>query len=286
MRVVAIIQARTSSKRLPKKVLKPLPYQGNVTVLQHVIRRVKKAKKVDDVVVATTFNEEDDIIIRISNEEDVKWFRGSEEDVLERYYLCALENKADIIVRVTSDCPCIDSAVIDLIVKEHIKGRYDYTSNTIMRSYPRGMDVEVFNFNALEEAYRKSTRTYEREHVTPYIYKTCPKIFRIGNVIAPKDLSFPDIRITIDTNEDYALLCAVFDFLYYENEFFNLKDIINLFNKKPWLRLINEKVEQKKLLETLEEEIEEAKRILEFQGLLRAKSILENCHEYKSSNSD
>ncbi|NPA15056.1 MAG: acylneuraminate cytidylyltransferase, partial [Deferribacteres bacterium] len=260
-------------------------YNGDVCVLQHVIRRVSRSKTINSTVVATTTNKNDDAIVEIAKKEGAGWFRGSEEDVLERYYLCACENCADIVVRITSDCPCIDAEIIDQVVNEHIRGGYDYTSNTLTRSYPRGMDVEVFSFDALEKAYKKASEPYEREHVTPYIYAH-PEEFRIKEVTAPPELSAPHIRLTVDTEEDYALLCAVFDFLYSRNRFFGLREILNLFSEKPWLHLINKKVEQKKLLKTLKDEIEEAKRILKLQGLSRAEALLERCYEREGGNPD
>ena len=275
LKIAAIIQARISSTRLPGKVLKELPFNSGITCLEQVIRRLKKSKKLNDIIIATTEEKEDENIIGIAEKKNVKYFRGSKENVLSRYYLAAKENNIDVIVRITSDCPCIDPDIIDLAIDAHINKMADYTSNTLTRTYPHGLDVEVFNFSALEEAYKKATKDYEKEHVTPYIYRN-PQKFKINVVKAPKELYAPDIRITLDTEEDYALLCAVFDFLYPKNEYFNAYDIVNLFNKeKPWLKLINKKVVQKKILNTLEEEIKEAIKILDLQDLKRAKDFLQ-----------
>lgn len=268
-----IIQVRTSSSRFPKKVLKELPYGNGITVLQQVIRRVKKSVRLNDVIIATTIDKEDDEIIRIAKEENVKYFRGDKENVLSRYYLAAKENNLDIIVRITSDCPCIDSEIADLIIEKHVKGKADYTSNSLKRTYPHGLDIEVFNFHALAEAHKNARKNYEKEHVTPYIYRN-PNIFKIIQVEAPKKLQAPDIRITIDTEEDYALLCIVFDYLYPQNEYFNAYDIVNLFKEKPWLKLINKKVVQKEIFDTLEEEIKSAVKILELQDLKKARDFL------------
>ena len=206
MKIAAIIQARTSSTRLPKKVLKHLPYDLDITVLEQVIRRAKKSKNLDEIIIATTKDKEDEEIVNIAKKEDVKWFRGSKENVLERYYLAAKENSIDIVVRITSDCPCIDHNIIDEIVAKHIKEDADYTSNTIKRLYPHGVDVEVISFEALEEAYCKATKDFEKEHVCPYIHTTNKDRFKIVSLEAPKELMAPDIRITLDTIEDYALL--------------------------------------------------------------------------------
>ena len=272
MKIGAIIQARTSSTRLPGKVLKELPYASGITCLEQVIRRLKKSKKLNDIIIATTKEKEDNEIINIVKKENVKYFRGSKENVLSRYYFAAKENNIDIIVRITSDCPCIDVAITDLTIDDHINKMADYTTNSFVRTYPHGLDVEVFNFNALEKAYRNATKDYEKEHVTPYINRN-PQIFKINIIKAPKELYAPDIRITLDTEEDYALLCAVYDYLYPKNKYFNAYDIVNLFNKKSWLKLINKKIMQKKILNTLEEELKEAVKILDLQDLNKARDF-------------
>ncbi|MBA7554427.1 hypothetical protein ES705_47047 [subsurface metagenome] len=145
--------------------------------------------------------------------------------------------------------------------------------NCLVRSYPHGLDVEVFNFDALEKAYKDATKDYEKAHVTPYIYRN-PQIFKINKIEAPKELYSPDIRITLDTEEDYALLCAVYDYLYPKDKNFNAYDIVNLFNEKPWLKLINKKIIQKKIFNTLKEELKEAVKILDLQDLKRAQDFL------------
>lgn len=275
MKIGAIIQARTSSTRLPAKVIKNLPYDTDVTVLEQVIRRLKKSKMLHKIIIATTTNENDTKIVNIAEREKVECFRGSEDNVLERYYLSAVDNDLDIVVRITSDCPCIDPEIVDLIVENHLEVDADYTSNSLVKSFPRGLDVEVITLEALQKAYSESTDDFEKEHVTPFIYKTKPELFKLNVFKAKNEFEAPDIRITLDTEEDYALLCAVFDYLYRGNEYFNLKDIITLFNQKPWLKIINKRIVQKKICNTLEEEIIEAKKILDLQELKRAKQILE-----------
>jgi len=178
-----------------------------------------------------------------------------------------------LIVRITSDCPCIDTAITDLTIDDHINKMADYTTNSLVRTYPHGLDVEVFNFNALEKAHKNATKDYEKEHVTPYINRN-PQIFKINIIKAPKELYAPDIRITLDTEEDYALLCVVFDYLYPKNKYFNAYDIVNLFNQKPWLKLVNKKIIQKKIFNTLEEELKEAVKILDLQDLNKARDFL------------
>jgi spore coat polysaccharide biosynthesis protein SpsF len=276
MKIGAIIQARTSSTRLPRKVLKPLPYDLDITVLQQVIRRVKKSKLLNEIIIATTTDMEDEEIIKKAEKEHVKWFKGSRENVLERYYLAAKENKLDVIVRITSDCPCIDWDIVDKAIEKHIKESADYTSNAIKRTFPHGLDVEVIFFGALKEAYSKATEDFEKEHVTPYIYRTAKDKFKIIALQAPQELNAPDIRITLDTEEDYALLCAVYDYLYEKNQFFDAYDIANLFKIKPWLKVINKKVLQKKIFNTFEEELDEVKKLLKMQELNNVLRILES----------
>jgi spore coat polysaccharide biosynthesis protein SpsF len=277
----AIIQARTSSTRLPAKVLLELPYGSGITVLQQVIRRLKQSKKIDTIVVATTEDKADDAIVDIASCEGVSSFRGSKENVLERYYLAAKNFGLDTIVRITSDCPCIDASAVDATIGHYYAENADYSSILAARTFLHGLDNEVFSFAVLEMAYKNATKDYEKEHVTPYIYKTNPDKFKISFLDAFGDLRRPDIRVTLDTEEDYILLCAVFDYLYGVNQFFDAVQIVNLFDQKPWLTLISRKVIQKKVLDSLEDEVAEALRVLEFQDLGRVKDLLV---EYVSKN--
>ena len=274
MRIGAIIQARTSSTRLPGKVLKELPFNSGITVLEQVIRRVKKVKLVSDIILATTQEKEDTELLKISEKEVIKSFCGSKDDVLSRYYLAAKENNFDVIVRLTSDCPCLDPEIVNLAIQNHLDSEADFTTNS-GKNFPHGLDVEVINFTALSIAYHDAKEKYEREHVCPYIYKSNPHLFKISTLLAKSDSDFQNIRVTLDTEEDYALLCSIFDYLYYDNNFFGIKEIINLFTNKPWLKLINKKIIQKKIFNSLDEEIHEALEILKLQDLERVKELLE-----------
>jgi spore coat polysaccharide biosynthesis protein SpsF len=249
MRIGAIIQARTGSTRLPGKLLKPLPYNSEISVLQQVIRRVKRSAIIDDIIIATTENMNDDIIPDIVREEGVKYFRGSEDDVLSRYYFAAKAFQIDLIVRITSDCPCIDYEIIDDITQLAVSTGADYAGNTIKRTFPRGLDVEAIKLPALEKAYFEAKKDYEREHVSDYIYDN-PEKFLLKSYIDKTGENHSDIRITIDTYEDYMLVSAIYDYLYNDKNYFNYLDIIKLFNLKPWLYLINKEVKQKKYKES------------------------------------
>lgn len=276
MKIGAIVQARTSSTRLPEKVLKNLPYDSNITVLEQVIRRLKKSNMLNEIIVATTTDEDDEKIVNIAKKEKVPWFKGSKDNVLERYYLAAKKNNLDIVVRITSDCPCVDHDIVDLIIENHLKLNLDYTSNTLIRTFPVGLDVEVINFNTLKKCYNDAEGDLEKEHVTTYVHKN-PDLFKTENIKASDKLYGPYIRVTLDTEEDYALLCAIFDYLYKNDNYFKSEDIIKLFNDKPWLELINKKIMVKKSFETFEDEFIEAIKLLELQELKRVKKFLEEC---------
>lgn len=238
MNIGIIIQARTGSSRLPKKVLMKLPHNSKITVLQQVIRRVKKLKDINQVIIATTKKEKDDIIVNISRKEKVNYYRGSENNVLKRYYLAAKKFQLDIIIRVTSDCPCIDPEIIKQLLDFHKKSKSDFTSNCITKTFPHGVDAEVFTFSTLESAYQNATLDYEKEHVSEYILKH-PKKYKIASYKASKKYYFPDIRITLDTKEDYVLMCLLYDFLQ-KKPLFLTKDIIQFFKCHPWIKLINQ----------------------------------------------
>ncbi len=272
IKIGAIVQARTSSTRLAEKVLLDLPYGSGINVLQQVIRRLKASKHINQIIIATTTDEEDVKIVNTAKKENVSFFRGSKENVLERYLMAARENDLDIIVRITSDCPCIDPEIVDKVISTHLSKQSDYTSNTLIRTFPVGLDVEVFSLETLEKCYCNVQKDREKEHVTLYVHNNLDK-FRTENVsLMGKDRS--QIRITLDTEEDYALLCSVFDYLYRSDEIFKYEDIIKLFEKKSWLKLINKKILAKKTFKTVEDELNEALHILELQELDNARELL------------
>ena len=178
MKIGAIIQARMGSTRLPGKVMMTLK---NKTVLEHVIERVRQSNWIDEIIIATTTDKKDNDIEKEALKCGVKVFRGSEDDVLSRYYYAAKEYGLDIIVRITSDCPLIDSKVLDEVIQFYVDKNYDVVSNAgadlSKRTYPRGLDTEVFSFKVLENAFTNAKEPYQREHVTPYIYEKSDKIY-------------------------------------------------------------------------------------------------------------
>jgi spore coat polysaccharide biosynthesis protein SpsF len=240
MRVVAIIQARTGSTRLPGKILQNL---AGRTMLARVIRRTQRAGFLDDVVVATTTSKHDDPVVAECRRLGVTWFRGSEHDVLDRYFLASEAARAELVVRVTSDCPLIDPGLIDRVVAAFLRERPDYASNFLERTYPRGLDNEVFTFDGLARAWSEATRPYQRVHATPYFYEN-PGLFRLLAVKHDHDLS--ERRWTVDTPADMQFAQAVYDRLGGDDRF-SWEDVLQLLKDEPQLAQINSHVRQKGL---------------------------------------
>lgn len=202
--ITAIIQARMSSTRLPGKVLLPL---GNTTVLGHTVRQVRKAVSIGKVVVATSTDQSDDTLAQYCRDENIEVFRGSLTDVLDRYYQCASAVGAEHIARITSDCPLIDPAIIDMVAGRYQKEGCDYISTgRVSSTFPDGMDTEIFSFSTLERAWTDAKLASEREHVTPYIWNH-PELFSVIEVRHGTDLS--SVRLTIDEPQDYEVLTAI-----------------------------------------------------------------------------
>lgn len=219
LKIGGIIQARMTSTRLPCKVL--MDIEGK-PMLWHVINRLKFSEKLNDIILAIPDTKENDILEKFAKDNKIKYFRGSEEDVLSRYYETAKKFKCDVIVRITSDCPLIDPKIVDFVIGKHLGSDADYTSNTLKRTFPRGLDVEVFNFKVLERAHKEVTESYQREHVTPYIYKH-PEIFKLQNIEAKGKLRRPNLRLTVDTKEDLQLIREIYKHLYKPREVFYTK---------------------------------------------------------------
>lgn len=240
MRIVAIIQARLGSTRLPGKVLKDI---AGEPMLARVVNRTMRAKTLDEVVVATTIESRDDEIANLCELNGWIYSRGREFDVLDRYYESAQAQHANVVVRITSDCPLIDPGIIDLTVRKFIeKVSMDYASNTLPpRTFPRGLDVEVMTFSALEHAWGEDTNSISREHVTPYIYSN-PDLFEIMGIKNEKDYSH--LRWTVDTQDDLAFVRLVYERFEYDH--FSWHEVISLLGKKPELIDINKFVVEKK----------------------------------------
>ncbi|CAD5937734.1 cytidylyltransferase domain-containing protein [Planktothrix agardhii] len=241
MKTVIIVQARMTSTRLPGKVLKQVLGKP---LLEYQIERLQRVKLANEIVIATTTNETDEPIVELCNRLAVAYFRGSEDDVLSRYYGAATAHKADLVVRVTSDCPLIDPQVIDTVIDYCLQNQshYDYVSNSLERTYPRGMDTEVFSFSTLQQAFGEATAQPDREHVTPFIYRQ-PARYRLGHVIYSEDCSHH--RWTVDTPEDFELIQKIIEAIYPRKPNFTLEDCLSLLKKHPEWYIINSHVSQK-----------------------------------------
>ncbi|MDP2950879.1 MAG: glycosyltransferase family protein [bacterium] len=237
--ITAIIQARTTSSRLPNKVLMNIEEKPMVF---WVLKRVAKAKTIKQIILAIPEGRDNDALEYFAKENKILCYRGSENDVLSRYYEAAKQFKATTIVRITADCPFIDPKIIDQVVSAHKHSKVDYTSNVIERTFPQGFDVEVFSFKALEEAYFKAEGNFRREHVTPYFYEN-PNCFKLHNVIAKKELSRPELRLTVDTKEDFEMTEKVYS--HFKNKMFYALDLIKYLDSRPELKALNQDINQK-----------------------------------------
>jgi spore coat polysaccharide biosynthesis protein SpsF len=239
---VAIIQARLGSTRLPGKVFKTL---SGRPMLWHVVDRLSHSKMLDKIIIATTTQPEDDQVEGFCSANNILCYRGSSNDVLSRYYETAKIYSAEIVIRITSDCPVIDPYILDDMLRQFIsEDNIDYMSNSIQRTFPRGLDAEIFTFATLEKTFTEAKLDYEHEHVTPYIYHN-PEKFTIKNYANEKDLS--SYRWTVDTAEDFRLIEEIYNSLYQKDKIFLFKDILQLIEKRPELIKINQDIKQKKL---------------------------------------
>lgn len=237
-RIVTIVQARSASTRLPGKVFLPL---AGEPLLVRMIQRVRTAKLVGEVVVASTMAPVDDKTEELCRVNEIACFRGHATDLLDRHYACAKNRNADVVLKIPSDCPLIDPTVIDRVIDRYLHTKVDYASNLHPASYPDGQDVEVIAFSALERAWKEASKDFEREHATPYIWER-PERFRLLNVEweTGQDLSMTH-RLTIDYPEDYEVIRLIYEELFPKNPQFGLAEIMQLLEQKPGLRSINAK---------------------------------------------
>ena len=226
-------------------------------VIEHVVNRLNKSAFIDNIIIATSVDENNKPIIDFCKNNDIGYFVGSEDDVLDRYYQAAIDNNVedeDIIIRITSDCPLIDPFVVDKVIEEHFSNENDYTTNVIDCTYPDGLDCEVFNFAVLKDTWANANLSSQREHVTLYI-RDNPDKFKLGNVKNDKDLS--SLRWTLDEKEDFIFIKEVYKNLYNKDSFFTMDDIVQLLNEKPELLDINSKFTRNEgLLKSLKEDVD------------------------------
>ena len=232
-KIIASIEARMTSSRLPGKVLMNALDDGT-SMLEFMIKRVKKSNLIDKIIIATTENKTDQPIIDLCEKLKVDYYRGSEEDVLIRVLEAHKKFESDIIVELTGDCPLIDSIIMDEIISIYLENDYDYVSNSHVRSYPDGFDVQVFSTKLLNDISKKTNYEYDRENVSSYFYRT--NEFNIHGVIASKELFWPDLRVTLDDKGDYLLIKNIINSLYKLHGYnFKAIDVVNYLKESPKL---------------------------------------------------
>ena len=230
-----IIQARTGSHRLPKKVLASIEKKP---MIWHVINRLKKVNGIDQIILATTKNKEDEKLIQIANNCDIEIFQGKANNVLDRYYNCSIKFNADPIIRITADCPLIDYEVINKMLQIFKLNKFDYICNNLPSTFPDGLDVEIFSFKSLKKSFEKAKLKSEREHVTPFIRKN-KNNFKIYNYKNKKDLS--KYRFTVDEKEDLKFIRKIFTKFQPQTNIV-LNDILKVLDENPELLKINNKI--------------------------------------------
>jgi spore coat polysaccharide biosynthesis protein SpsF len=241
-KIAAIIQARIGSTRLPGKVLMEI---CGKPVVQHIVERLRFSKLVNQIILAIPDTEENNILEEFALENSVEYYRGSENEVLERVYLAAKENNCDVVTEITADNPLIDPDIIDFTIDKHLSAKSDFSCTYYpFRFLPIGLDASAINFQALEEAFKNAKEAYNREHVTSYFYEN-PDIFKVNSVILPKYLENPNLRLTLDTDEDFALITKIFEKLYKNGGIFKTKEILDLLEFQPELKTINAHIVQK-----------------------------------------
>lgn len=244
--ILAILQARTSSTRLPGKVMLPV---AGAPMLQRQIERLRRSRRIDRLIVATSDRRDDDRVAAVAATAGVDAYRGSLDDVLDRYYRAAAPYRPDLIVRLTGDCPLADWQVVDRVIDHALDGGFDYASNTLRPTWPDGLDVEVVTFATLAAAWHEAADALEREHVMPFITRR-PERFRLGSVENDVDLS--SLRWTVDEPSDYTLISRIYDMLYGRNPGFTTTDILRLLTEQPGLISINEGIERNEGLKRAE----------------------------------
>lgn len=230
-----IIQARLGSKRFPKKVLSKIE---NKPMIWYSIERLKGIPEIKQVILATTKNPQDEILLKIAKECNIMSFKGKTFDVLDRYYKCAIKFDADPIIRITGDCPLIDSVIIKKMLNKYMKNDYDYLTNTFPPTFPDGLDVEIFSFKTLQKIVHKAKLSSEKEHVTSYI-QNHPKEFKIFNYENTKDLS--KLRWTVDEKQDLIFVKKIYNIMKPKVNF-SMQNILKIISKEPDISKINSKI--------------------------------------------
>ncbi|EKJ88675.1 spore coat polysaccharide biosynthesis protein SpsF [Leptospira meyeri] len=242
-KIVATIEARMTSSRLPGKVLKEVL---NKPMLYYLVQRLRMVPSIDEIVLATTINKTDDVLIDFAKNEGISYFRGSEDDVMSRVVGAGESAKADVIVEITADCPIIDPAVVDQTIQLYLHNPCDYASNVVVRSYPIGMDTQVFSLDTLKKSFNMTEDKLDREHVTRHIRQN-PDLFKQVHLVSSYLDYWPELAVTLDEASDYELIKKIIEYFYEKNPYFSCADIVALIKEKEsWLE-INRDVKRKGL---------------------------------------
>ena len=241
MNIVATIEARMRSTRLPGKVL--LPAAGK-PMLGHLVDRLRRVPSLNAIVLATTTHPDDDVLEAFAQASGLRFFRGSEEDVMGRVIGAAELARADIVVEITGDCPLIDPDLVEQTIRMFLANPCDYASNAHLRSYPDGMDVQVFPLDILRQTYCRTKDRLDLEHVTLYI-RNHPELFRQVHLVAPPSLHRPELGLTLDEPGDYALFLRIFEHFAPRTDSFSCLDVLNLLDAHPDWILLNQDVRRK-----------------------------------------
>ena len=234
-KITVMIQARTGSRRLPRKVLAKI---AGKPMIWHVINRIQKTKGVEQIILLTTNKKEDEILLNIAKDSGILGFAGSEQNVLERYYECAIKFDADPIIRITGDCPLIDPKIVQDMIKFYQMHNYDYITNTLPPTYPDGLDVEVFSFHVLKKTFFNAKLKSDLEHVTSYIRRNNKK-FNVFNYTTVHDLSA--YRWTVDEKNDLLFVRKIFTKMK-PKKVFGMDSVLNIISKNPNIIMINSNI--------------------------------------------
>jgi spore coat polysaccharide biosynthesis protein SpsF len=239
----AIIEARMGSSRLPGKVLLPI---NNIPVIILLVDRLKQVKDIKKIIVATTISKKDDILCKVLKKNNINFYRGSEENVLQRVTKAAKEYKIKNIVQITGDCPLIDPELVSQVISVFHNNRIDFVSNSTIRTYPDGMDVCIFSTRNLEKSLKLTSNKYDLEHVTLFL-KRKKKLFNRINLMAPQYLHLPNLGLTLDEIEDYKLIKNIFQKFWKTRKTFSCLDIVRYLEDKPKIIFLNKKIKRKKI---------------------------------------
>ncbi len=241
MKIVSTIEARMTSTRLPGKVLLNA---ANKPLLETLVERLKKSSSIDEIVLATTINESDDCLVELANRLEIFYYRGSEDDVMDRVIKAADSRMAEVVVEITGDCPLIDPWLVEQCIQTFKVNGAEYVSNNHIRSYPDGMDVQVFKLDALKRSASLTRDRLDHEHVTLHI-RNNPNLFSLIHLPAPPNLHWPELGLTLDEEADYKLIKNIIEYFASACKEYSLQDIIDLLKSKPEWATINMNVVRK-----------------------------------------